>query len=552
MQKQQILKEAQKIASKYSFWMVSGDISHLYGYVYETPENKYELEIKFNDNFPNEPPEFIYHEKIKRLLGDIQLNSLNNWNINQSVVNLIDELYEKIQTKLNPQPITSENQEDEYITPDLGLYPAEMEIDEYITPSTSGVDLFYSGEDEKNQRLESTLELNNNENIPENIITSPKELFVDSDTTSLDINTELSLVQQEFAFDHQGDELANIIVYLTITLTKTFLIQINFSNYPNKPIINFPNEVKTILGDSNKSLDILKNWNKKNPSHIIDLIHEIEKKLYSVKKIETELNKISQEFQYEMLSGSICNIQVKLLTYGFKEYHVIIDLEPYPKLPIVELTSETRDIIWKPINELDSIKNWKENESESVEIIREISWLIDKNSRINFEIDLLKEHYKNIKYDILSNTINIDMKGKMKSEDLTFEFQIELPKEYPLTIPKISVLNEFELETHEKIKNDLNDSFKDFYNDWNPYHYLVDLFNLISKKIFEVSVVSCVICHKIECPTCTVRIAGSDGDACYMECPYCERPYHKHCWEQTISSFRKCGFCLKTPPPDFF
>ena len=41
----------------------------------------------------------------------------------------------------------------------------------------------------------------------------------------------------------------------------------------------------------------------------------------------------------------------------------------------------------------------EEETSEPIEIVREISWLVDKNSRINFEIDLLKEHYQNIKYD---------------------------------------------------------------------------------------------------------------------------------------------------------
>ena len=43
MDKQRILREAQKIAAKFSFWMVSENIAHLYGYVYETPEKKYVL-----------------------------------------------------------------------------------------------------------------------------------------------------------------------------------------------------------------------------------------------------------------------------------------------------------------------------------------------------------------------------------------------------------------------------------------------------------------------------------------------------------------------------
>ena len=64
MDRQRILREAQKISKQFSFWMVSGDISHLYGYVYETPEKKYELEIKFNEEFPNTPPQLIYHNDI--------------------------------------------------------------------------------------------------------------------------------------------------------------------------------------------------------------------------------------------------------------------------------------------------------------------------------------------------------------------------------------------------------------------------------------------------------------------------------------------------------
>ncbi|MFX1235593.1 MAG: ubiquitin-conjugating enzyme E2 variant, partial [Promethearchaeota archaeon] len=216
----------------------------------------------------------------------------------------------------------------------------------------------------------------------------------------------------------------------------------------------------------------------------------------------------------------------------------------------ITLSSELQDLIKSSIQELNAYKNWVEGESESVGIIREIAWLVDKNSRLNFEIELLKEHYKNIEYNAVTNTLKVDMKGKMKTQDLTFQFQIDLPIDYPMKVPTVKVLNEFDLEAHEKIKNDLQNSFKDFFDDWTPFSYLVDLFNSVSKKIFEVSVVSCVICHKIECATCSLKIAGSDGDTCHTDCPYCERSYHKHCWEQTIKSFGKCGFCLKTPPPD--
>ena len=97
MNKQRILKEAQTIASNFSFWMISGDISHLYGYVLETPDKKYELEIKFDENFPNSPPHFIYHDAIQNLLGDVQLNKLRMWTSESSVVDIIHELNLKLE-----------------------------------------------------------------------------------------------------------------------------------------------------------------------------------------------------------------------------------------------------------------------------------------------------------------------------------------------------------------------------------------------------------------------------------------------------------------------
>ncbi|GAH17282.1 unnamed protein product, partial [marine sediment metagenome] len=49
----------------------------------------------------------------------------------------------------------------------------------------------------------------------------------------------------------------------------------------------------------------------------------------------------------------------------------------------------------------------------------------------------------------------------MKTEDLTFVFQINLPIDYPMKMPEVKVVNEFEIEAHEKIKNELHASFND-------------------------------------------------------------------------------------------
>ncbi|MFX1408978.1 MAG: hypothetical protein ACFFA6_01390 [Promethearchaeota archaeon] len=556
MNKQRILKEAQKIAKEFSFWMVSGNIAHLYGYIYETPEEKYELELIFDENFPNKPPQFLYHDEINELLGDFQLDKLENWTLDSTVVEILHELTIKLQKALKP-PQKVEGEQlipkiddngartskesvqgtEEYITPDLNTYPPDFQVDQDFA--------LYSSDNENSEQISP---ISFEDSKPEAIILPEEKIVEDFEESSVIVNTELGLIQQEYAYDQKGRNRADIEVYITITLTKTFVINIDFTNYPDRPLLSYPDEVKKLIGSPHKSLDSLIDWNPKNPHHIVEILRELEKKLYFIKEIELQLKKVLSEYQSNIIAGSSTQLKVRLLTYGFKEYTMEIDLETYPKSPKIELSHELQEIIRIPIIELNAYKNWKENESEPIDLIREISWLVDKNSRINFEIDLLKEHYQNIKYDPLTEAINMEMKGKMKTEDITFQFQIQLPREYPLKLPEVKVLNEFELDSHEKIKHDLHTSFKDFFNEWTPFSYLIDLFNLISKKIFEVSVVSCVICHKIECPTCGIKIAASrEKEPCYTACPHCDRAYHNHCWEQTIRSFGKCGFCLRHP-----
>jgi ubiquitin-protein ligase len=573
MDKQRILREAQKIAAKFAFWMVSGNIEHLYGYAYESQGKKYELEIKFKEDFPDQPPKIVLHDEIKKLLGEITLDTLKNWGSSSQVVDIVSEIRDRIREKLKESEesetteadlsvskelqnetametdsqITVKNESEEkqeYVTPDLNAYPPDFEYESYLTPNNNE-------SVEKHENQNNTVPLSDEE-VPVEY-QSPQittDLFIDEDEIPLALSTELGLIQQEYAYDQVGDNPGKINIYLTITLTKTFIISIDFQNYPKRPIITLPKEVRSLIADPYHELENLKKWNPNNPVHVVEVLHELEKNLSFINQAELESKKIRGEYKCLVDEHDLSSLKVILVTYGFKEYTMEIDLRQFPKIPRLILSPELETLIEVPVNTLDAHINWEEGESEAVELVREISWLVDKNSRINFEIELLKEHYKNIDYDSSTSILTLDMKGKMKTQDLTFQFEIDLPHEYPMKMPSIKIINEFEVESHEKIKNDLQSSFKDFYDEWNPFSYLVDLFNLISKKIFEVSVVSCVICHKIDCPTCNLKIAGPEADTCHVDCPYCDRSYHRHCWDQTIKSFGKCGFCLKTPPPN--
>jgi len=564
MDKQRILKEAQKIAAKYSFWMVSGNISHLYGYVYETPEKKFELEIKFDDDFPNSPPQLIFHNTIKDLLGAVRLDRLLIWTPDSHVVSLVDELKEKIQKSIEvpkileeetSKPINSafetkpleeklnQSSQEEYLTPDFDAFPPDFPIDDLQKQTKSNNSIYVSEQKDFNSKKifsDEPYEITPSEGN-QNLQVENTDI---SEEISLTANTELGLIQQYYAYDQTSNDPADISVYIPITLSTSFVISVNFKEYPERPLISFPEEIKKILGDPNNSLGLLKKWNPKKASHIVDVLQELESKFLYLNDIELESNKIIGEYKTEVIANSIAQLKINLLTYGFKEYSLELDLKSYPKLPTIILAPELEKIVNVPVKNLNACKNWKEKASEPIEIVREISWLLDKRSRINFEIDLLKETYKDIKYDSLTETLLLNMKGKMKTEDLVFNFQIKIPPEYPMKVPEIKILNEFEIEMHQKIKSDLEISFKNFFREWAPSSYLIDLFSTVSKKVFEISVLSCVICHAIQCPSCSLKIGGSE-ESCFAECPHCRKAYHKHCFEQTLSAFGKCGFCLK-------
>lgn len=533
--KDRLLKEAQLIAEKFPFYTVKGKLDHLYGNIYESPDGeiKYALEIVYEDTFPEHPPQFIFSDESLNIPEGTQIKSLKNWTPESNVVDIVSELSKliKITIESKGQQVESDDtiEEDEYLIPDSGEYP-----DNYDQVSTDTKDY--------------------PEWNPEDFVESPtninKEEQFESTDADIQIATEAALIQQEYAMDYINNSVGIVEVYLTITVEQTFIIQINFLNYPQRPELILNEGLASMFGDINEKLKILKNWKEKSPSHIVEIIRELESKLWFLSEVEIETKKISGSYKTEIINNIFSNLKVILLTYGFKEYTLNVDLSNYPNFPKIEYSTDLNDLIKTPVENLAVYKNWKKKDSHVVEILEEISWLVDKNSRINFEIDLLKGGMKEVKYLAELNSITAKLAGQLKTKDLTFEFDVKLPDNYPMTAPEFVLKTD--LEGMEDLEKKLKKQIKEFVGSWHPFNYLIDLFNRISKAIFEVSVVSCVICHQIDCPSCKSKISILNidyGEECQVMCPACERLYHKHCWDQTILSFGKCGFCLRPPPP---
>lgn len=615
MDTNRITLEAQQIAAKYKFFMVKGQINHLYGYIYESSDGKtkYAIDVIFDDNFPNEPPQISFRQEIPNMPAEIQLETLNNWSPNSKVVAVIDELalivkkaigsednkkefvelsqlQHQTQSKpasaskkevkeglsvpeakesqvavplkstmqdqsepLNPSESTTETTQEEYLTPDLNQYPDQTE-DQWVdgqqfeewTPDTQeeAPEIYEAPPPKEAEKPQTKAKIENKKIATPSESTNGTGCEVD-----LAIATESAMVQQEYALDYIDGSLSKIEIYLTITIEQTFIIRIDFSEYPKRPVLEIPDGLKKLLGDVNNNLEILKKWNEKKPPHVVEIIRELESKLWFLTELETESKMVSGEYKAEMIDGVLSNLRITIYTYGFKEYTLDLDISKYPAQPKITYSQELSDLIKAPVETIKTYREWKRKESHSVDILREIQWLVDKNSRINFELSLLRGGMKEVNYNASENKITAQLEGKMKTEGISFNFEVLLSPDYPISPPKIELKSE--LEGREDLKKKLTDQISKFTSGWHQFNYLIDLFNEISKAIFEVSIVSCVICHKIECPHCGKKISSTiESEQCQVQCPSCERIYHKSCWSKTITSFHKCGFCLKPAPPE--
>ncbi|MFX1450570.1 MAG: ubiquitin-conjugating enzyme E2 [Promethearchaeota archaeon] len=373
---------------------------------------------------------------------------------------------------------------------------------------------------------------------------------IDRDAT---LAEEMTLLMNEFQTEIVEGIISRIRVYLAISEQLNFIVGIDFSNFPVKPLLTVQDELKAIINPDD--LDSMKNW--KQGMHIVEIFRELEQKLVAIDKTKQQVRLISGEFKSEEVGAK--QVNVDLLTFGLREYRIEIDLEPLPKVPNMKFSDELQNTVKKSYQGLEAVKNWDFTIMSVNDILREIQWEIDKVARLIFEVDLLWGLDK-VDYKPDQKKIFIEMKGKMKTADQIFKFEVDLPEDYPSSKPTIKIVSEV---ADDQVAKQMEEAMK-ILDEWSTFTYLVDIFETISKAILKASIISCIICHKMECPTCgkpmvkveeTAPAAESvtptemptEGDTCHTTCPHCDKPYHEHCWTQNIQAIKKCAFCMREP-----
>ncbi len=142
--------------------------------------------------------------------------------------------------------------------------------------------------------------------------------------------------QTEFA-----DMISKPTVYLSASVEDHFTFNVDFSNYPERPTITFPNMLQKLFSvPIDTKFNILNNWDPQNPRHITEIFYEIERLLLNIFKSdeieETNLNQVRiqkiltrrkflESAQYEMELKNIQNAvdlyqRVVKLSYELEDF----------------------------------------------------------------------------------------------------------------------------------------------------------------------------------------------------------------------------------------
>ncbi|MDD1777703.1 MAG: hypothetical protein LUQ65_05985 [Candidatus Helarchaeota archaeon] len=91
-------------------------------------------------------------------------------------------------------------------------------------------------------------------------------------------------VQEQFALEMLDGTISKFKLFLTasVTLKETvhYEVIVDFSTYPHPPMFEFPPKLHDILGDAGETLDTIQNWDPVNPPEWVEIIQELEQKVY--------------------------------------------------------------------------------------------------------------------------------------------------------------------------------------------------------------------------------------------------------------------------------
>ncbi|MHA1264577.1 MAG: hypothetical protein ACTSRS_05000 [Candidatus Helarchaeota archaeon] len=130
------------------------------------------------------------------------------------------------------------------------------------------------------------------------------------------------------------DKMSVAKVYISVSLDDHFIIEIDFSNYPQPPSLTFPSMLQKLFEVPIESkLSILQKWNPQIPPHITEIFYEIERLLIHIFRSEIieemdvdkqRINKVLQRRKY--LESAQYELELKNYKNAISLFQKVIEL----------------------------------------------------------------------------------------------------------------------------------------------------------------------------------------------------------------------------------
>ncbi|MHA1791834.1 MAG: hypothetical protein ACTSVI_04255 [Promethearchaeota archaeon] len=386
-------------------------------------------------------------------------------------------------------------------------------------------------------------------NYMKNLITRITSLQKSISKKDRDLAREIRQLTNFFQIEDLGKD--DYLIYIAAGSDHLYTIKFSLADYPEAPKIEWPKEIYEEIGDPNNFLKALREWDPAYPTPIYEIFQAFEQYAWNyfsaVQELKNELREIEGEFPVQILRDNY--LRITLISFNKKEYNVEVDVQDYPDVKWV-FTPEIEKILGPVDAFMQNYANYKEKPT-MLNVLHDISWMIDKDNRLAFDFKVLQANASDmvtdLKFDPVGKKITGFINGELKSEKTKFKFTADFSKDYPEKPPIISI--EPEGEVDQEVIGKLQHYISESGTTWTPSSFFIDLLNQINMAIFKSSIITCVICHKLFCPTCDLPLylpRSVEGKTCRVVCSNCKRPYHKHCFENTIKSIGKCAICMQS------
>lgn len=337
----------------------------------------------------------------------------------------------------------------------------------------------------------------------------------------LSVAEQIEELKNNFNVEETGSGKVKIFLFVSNDWNFELEVDLNPLAEGKKPKFGFEKKIKDALGNINKILETLKNWNE--DSKISDVIYELEDQL-----ITTSTAKFTVMDEIYVLVGNYGPratfegkvAKVKLIDIRKNEYLITLDATEYPKLNL-KFPGKLSERIGEP-EDLRFVQRWG---GHLFELVGELEYRLNLYERFNFEFQVLNKFSEYVVKESLSfNPATGYISGDLEKDGTRIELDLDYMTGYPELCPR-AIVNV--RPDNPQMQQRVNDILSDVAENWAPSKIFMRTIDKISKEVFGTAMVRDLKSNKPltgdtgSCEKCGGVFLNSSMKGDKFRCEYC-------------------------------